>query len=209
MLVSLPNPLSSFLSDQRTDQVIRRLRKHHGQLSNTLSSSGSGYNARRFMKLFIMALCLCFVYLPVNMYWFYNNLPVPPEPYSWSEVHNPTTWSTILFVTTDLSPDPQYYNWPAIGMGYFVILFYGLNNEAIDIYKGWLIKCGLGKIFPSLLKPREVSRRGSTSRFSWSSNFDVVGKAVHFFDGHRKSSQDTRFEQVLFLIHHLIFRITP
>jgi hypothetical protein len=55
------------------------------------------------------------------------------------------------------------------------------------------VGCGLGKIFPSLLKPGELPmhRRGSSSRVSRTSRFDAVTMAIHYFDGIKNGVQGT------------------
>ena len=70
-----------------------------------------------------------------------------------------------------------------------------MNNEAVDIYCALLVKCGFGKLWPSLTQPRQQPpRRGSAeSTASWHSRFDVVGKAMHYFEnGSRKGSAERR-----------------
>lgn len=171
--------------------VILRLRKHRGRLSSTLSSNGSSFNARRFMKLFIVALSFLVIYLPVTMVFFYLNLPLPLTDYSWSRVHDPETWFPILYYTLAQAPGLQYYGWSPVLMGFFVFLYYGMSNEAIDMYRKFVGRIGFAKIWPSLLQPRVIQRRGSTSRSSWTGHFDLVSKALHYFDGGRKASQAT------------------
>jgi pheromone a factor receptor len=170
--------------------VIVRLRRHRGVLSNTLSSTGSGLSARRFLKLFFLSGSILAVYLPVTLYFFYLNLDFQYVPYSWSRVHDPTVWYQIIFLTTDLSPRTQYTGWVGVGMACVLIFLYGFGSGGKEIYKRWLVSCGLGKIFPSLLESRELPmhRRGSSSRSNQASRFDLVSKAIHYYDGVRKGS---------------------
>jgi pheromone a factor receptor len=174
--------------------VIVRLRKHRGRLSSTLSSNGSSFSARRFLKLFIMSTSFLVIYLPVTIAFFYLNLPLPLIPYSWSRVHDPKSWNPVIYLTTASyggGGSLQYYGWSPIAMGFFVFFYYGLNNEAIDMYRNFVGSLGFARIWPSLLQPREIHRRGSTSSTSWNSHFDLVSKAMHYFDGGRKHSQAT------------------
>jgi pheromone a factor receptor len=161
-----------------------RLGRLRGQLSSTLSSNGSGYTSRRFLKLFIMSLSMLVIYLPLTLFFFYLNLPLPMEPYSWSRVHDPVSWDPIIYFVTSDYPKVQYYGWSPVTFGCFIILYYGLNDEAVEMYRHFLCVCGLGKIWPSLKEPRQPRRRGK----SWSSHLDLVGKAAQWFDG-RKASQ--------------------
>lgn len=170
---------------------MHRLRKHRGVLSNTLSSSGSGLNTRRFLKLFFLSASILIVYLPVTIYFFYLNVDHPFSSYSWSAVHDPASWKPIPFLTTATEPRDQFDGWVAIVMACLLFLLYGMNSEGMEIYKGWLVKCGFAKIFPRLLQSREMpmNRRGSSSRVSWTNRFDLVSKAMHYYDGSRKGSQ--------------------
>ena len=78
-----------------------------------------------------------------------------------------------------------------------MFLFFGFNDEAIDTYRGWLVKLGFAKIWPSLREPRLPpglrERSGSSSSGStFSSHFDLVGKAMKHFDTEsRKDSGGT------------------
>lgn len=185
-------PLIMPSSNQETVVVSLRLRKHRGRLSSTLSSNGSGFNARKFMKLFFMSIFIIILYTPVTLAFLYFNLPLPLIPYSWSRVHNPETWDPILYFTTAQFNRLQYYGWTPVVTGGFIFAYYGMNNEAIDMYRKFVGKwMGLGKIWPSLLQPREVQRRNNSSRASWAARLDLVGKAIHYFDGVRKNSQAT------------------
>lgn len=170
-----------------------RLRRHRGNLTTTLSSSGSSFTARRFMKLFFLCMLFFILQLPATIAFFYfnvrNNLPF--RAYSWSQIHDPTIWPLIIYFTTPDYPLLQYYGWPPLILGLGVFLFYGLNNEAIDRYRHIAIFCRLERIWPSLTQPREARRRGSDSRSSWATHLDFIGKAVRYFDDARKHSHSS------------------
>ncbi|PSS22506.1 hypothetical protein M430DRAFT_74854, partial [Amorphotheca resinae ATCC 22711] len=143
-------PLFALLNCYYAILVIYRLYKHRGMLSKTLSSTGSGLSAQRFLKLFFMASSFLLIYLPVTLYFFYLNLPIPFTPYSWSRLHAPESWDPIVFYTTATFPRTQYNGWVGVAMGFLCFIFYGMNNEAIDIYKSWSIKLGFATLFPRL-----------------------------------------------------------
>jgi pheromone a factor receptor len=173
--------------------VIFRLRKHRGQLSGTLSSTGSGLDARKFLKLFFMSCSILLVYLPVECYFFYFNMPDPFVPYSWSRIHDPASWNLVLYFHTSEEPAAQFLSWPGVSIGFLVFLWYGLNIEAIEKYIYCAVKCGFARIWPILTEPYQPRRRGSAggSRTTWTSHFDVISKAVQYLDGARKQSQVT------------------
>ena len=144
----------------------------------------------KFVKLGLLSGCLLLIYLPITFYYLYLDIPPTWLPYSYSRIHDPQVWSVILLLHTGDYPGLQYDGWVAITLGFLICCFFGLNKKARDMYRGFLVKCGCGKIWPSLREPSQ-HRRGSTSRSSWTSHFDLVSKAVHYFDGSRKASQVT------------------
>ncbi|KAG9245083.1 pheromone A receptor-domain-containing protein [Calycina marina] len=173
--------------------VIIRLQRHRGNLSTTLSSSGSSFTARRFMKLFVLCLLFFTLQLPATaMFFFFNlNNSLPMHSYSWSQVHDPKLWPYIMYFTSEQVPTQQYYGWPVVIMGLTSFAFYGCNVEATERYRLLLVKCGVGRIWPAVLAPRERRRRrgsGNESRASWTSHLDVIGKTVKYFDNKRKHS---------------------
>ena len=172
-----------------------RLRKLRTDLSRALSSSNSGFTARRYLKLFIIACFLLVVLVPIEAYCFYVNIPKTINNYSFSRTHDPLAWNAVVFFSTSDIPNLQYYGWFTIALCFQVFAFFGFTNESIDSYRKGLVRLGFGFIWPSLKESREsrrlrmLSERGSTSTLS--GHFDLVGKALKYFEGSRKSSQAT------------------
>lgn len=164
--------------------------KHRRDLSNTISSSGSGMTTAKFVKLGLLAGSLLLIYLPVTLYYLYLDIPPTFLPYSWSRIHDPEIWHAIILVHTSDYPTLQYDGWVGITVGFLICCFFGMNKKAVEMYRRWLVKCGCGKIWPSLLELNQA-RRGCNSRSSWTSHFDLVSKAVHYFEGSRKGSLAT------------------
>jgi pheromone a factor receptor len=172
--------------------IIIRLRRHRKNISGALTTTGSGMGPKKFVKMIMIAFSLMVIYLPIQIVWFTKNLPSGLTPYSWSRIHDPASWDPVVFFHTSDYPTLQYYGWASVAWNVAVFLFFGFNDEAIDIYRGWIVKLGLGKIWPRLKEPRLVRRPGSPSRTSLSSQFDIVGKAMRYFDSNaRKHSQTT------------------
>ena len=186
--------------------VIIRLRKHRGVLSSTLSSTGSGLNARRFVKLFFLSGCILVVYLPVILYYLYDDVNFQYTSYSWSRVHDPAVWSQIVYVTTDLSSLPQYNGWLEITMACFLVVLYGFSREGREIYRRGFVSCGVGKIFPSLLERRELPQhtRDISSRASLTSRFDVVTRVIQYYDGATRESQTATSDMLVYLSTSLL-----
>jgi pheromone a factor receptor len=147
---------------------------------------------KKFMKMIMISFSLLCIYLPVQCAFFTRSVPPELTSYSWSGIHNPASWDPILFVHTSDYSLRQYYGWSSVAWNFTIFLFFGFNEEAVDTYRGWMVKCGLGKIWPSLKEPRQSRRPGSPTRTSMSSHLDLVGKAMHYFDSNeRQESQVT------------------
>jgi pheromone a factor receptor len=177
--------------------TIHRLRKHRGRLSKTLSRTGSGLDARKFLKLFLMVLVVLLLYLPILCYFFYTNWPAPFYPYSFARTH-PKTWGAILYLHIAEFPAFQYWNWSPITLAFLLFFWYGITNEAINSYREGLVKIGFGKIWPILREPyvpRRSTNGSSPSRASWLNKFDMVSKAVSYMDTVKKDTTNTTKSQ--------------
>ncbi|ELR09478.1 hypothetical protein GMDG_00660 [Pseudogymnoascus destructans 20631-21] len=137
--------------------VITRLHRHRSNITTILTSHS--LNSSRFLRLFLLSLLLLFIYLPLNIYWFYTNLTqLPFEPYSWSAIHDPTRWESIPYVPAmGVFTFDRYV--PA-AMALFVFAFFGVGTEARRIYAAMAMGLGLGKCFPRLLQERRPSVDG-------------------------------------------------
>ncbi|RFU24072.1 hypothetical protein B7463_g12266, partial [Scytalidium lignicola] len=189
VIVHMWAPIFAVINAYYALLVVIRLRKHRHQFSNTLSSTGSGLSATRFLKLFMLSLSLLIIYLPVMFYFLYVNMKgsSPWIPYSFSRIHDPATWEPIIFLSLEDAPDLQWDGWLPISMGFLIVFFYGIGDEAIEIYRDFLVKLGFGKIWPSLKQPRQ-RRRGPTS--GWTHRFNLVHRAMKYFDKSRQGSDD-------------------
>ena len=127
--------------------VIVRLYRYKAQFNTILSSSNSNLNQSRFIRLFLLAATLLLVFLPVQAYILYLNLAFPRHAYSWDIVHGPL-WNSIIKVPT--GGQVLFDRWIRVVCGFVIFLFFGLGKDAITMYRAWLLKLGLGKIFPSL-----------------------------------------------------------
>lgn len=174
--------------------TIFRLRKHRGRLSSTLSRTGSGLDARKFLKLFAMTSVVLIIYLPVICYFFYTNIPNPFVAYSWNRIHNPVVWNYVIYFHTADYPDVQYWPWVPIGLAFILFFWYGLTYEAIECYRRFLVICGLGKFWPTLREPyqrKRNTRASMSTRQSWVAKFDMLEKAAKYLDGDKQKSQDS------------------
>ena len=142
--------------------VIIRMHKYRKQFSQIVSSSSSNLNKSRFVRLFLISFTLLLIFLPLQFYILYVNLSYPRHPYSWSHVHGPS-WSQIVKVPT--GGQVIFDRWIRVGSGLLIFVFFGLGKDAMGMYRKWLVKMGLAKVFPSLTSPRSMQQpSGSTSQ---------------------------------------------
>ena len=113
---------------------ILRLRRHRKQMSSILPNA-PGATKSRFMRLFAMALTLLVAYGPMAILAFCKNTIVPQHDYSWSHVH-PTDWSKRIVIMQ--TGGVGFDRGTQIGTGYVFFLFFGLGQEANQVYKSWL-----------------------------------------------------------------------
>ncbi|CZR54625.1 uncharacterized protein PAC_04509 [Phialocephala subalpina] len=177
--------------------LLIRLRKHRRTISSALTSSGSGFGARKYLKLVIITLSLIVIYLPIQIVLFMKVVPTQLVPYSWSRVHDPIIWKPIEYLHTGDYPNIQYNGWAGVGVAFLLWAFFGFNDNAVDTYRLWMVKLGLAHFWPSLKDSREArramrsSRRGSSvTRVSLSSSLDFVGKVMKYFDGDSRRASD-------------------
>ena len=157
--------------------VIIRLHKYRKQFLQILSASSANLNKSRFMRLFFMSLMLLLVLLPVQFYVLAVNLSYPHRPYSWKAVHSPD-WGRVIMIPT--GGQVAFDRWIRVSCGFLVFVFFGTGNEAISMYRKWLLALGLGRWFPSLAQSRRRPgySKSTASKSRWSS---LGGRAKELF----------------------------
>lgn len=124
-----------------------RMHRYRKEFSEVLSSSNSNLTKSRFMRLFWLSIILILVVLPVQLYVLIaNTTQFPYAKYSWDAIHS--DWNVVsLFPTGGVV---RFDRWLQIAVGFVVFFFFGLGQDAQTMYSKWLIKLGLGRIFPCL-----------------------------------------------------------
>ncbi|KAI9748081.1 MAG: a-factor receptor [Lichina confinis] len=177
VLVIIWGPIFCLLAAFYCVLVIIRLHKYRKQFLQILSASSANLNKSRFMRLFFMSLMLLLVLLPVQFYVLAVNLSYPHRPYSWKAVHSPD-WGRVIMIPT--GGQVAFDRWIRVSCGFLVFVFFGTGNEAISMYRKWLLALGLGRWFPSLAQSRRRPgySKSTASKSRWSS---LGGRAKELF----------------------------
>lgn len=114
-----------------------------------------------------MTITLIAIVLPVQFYVLYRNLSFPFLPYDWNAIHGPN-WGDIILVPT--GGVVHFDRWIHIAVGFAIFFFFGVGKEALNMYRGWLLKIGFGAIFPRLHPTdKRIPSTASTTKGSISS----------------------------------------
>jgi pheromone a factor receptor len=121
-----------------------RLCKHRKQMSSVLSRP-SGATASRYSRLFAFAFTLLAVYCPISIFVFIQNVMIPMHKYSWSYIHPPNWSERIVFEQNGGHNNQQisFDRWAQLATAYIIFLFFGLGQEAVQMYSSWIgqVKC--------------------------------------------------------------------
>ncbi|KAI9679078.1 MAG: a-factor receptor [Trizodia sp. TS-e1964] len=130
-----------------------------------------------------MSLFLCVIILPLQFWILSTNVSIEWLPYDWSLIHSEDWWTIRMFPTGGVVP---YDRWIAPGCSFFVFAFFGIGQDAVEMYRSWLLIMGFAKFFPSLKKPRMRKAR----KPSPTSSSSLGSRARHYFNI-RKGSTST------------------
>ena len=145
--------------------LLIRIYRYRKDFNSILAASAT--TRSRFLRPLILSLLLIFVEVPLSFWILADNLTYGLHPFNYQTLHDPKTWNTIAFV--DFGGQVVYDRWIRLILGFLVFVFFGLGQDAVTMYKSWLMKAGFGKCFPMLSK-RSAARRSASSHASstWS-----------------------------------------
>jgi pheromone a factor receptor len=199
---------SSELTEFSSVMLAFRIFKHRRNIMGALRNSGSTLSDRQYMKLVILVFLLAFCYIPISCIFFKNSFPKGGiTSYSWGRNHAPG-WGDIYFDTLwHAGKLFQYIGWASIAWNILMFFFFGLNDAAIDTYRLLLVKLGMGKIWPSLRRPGQSHRRGTSTIHkiaSWLLNkLDVIGWVLRKVENSTllNALENTKFMQKVLECH--------
>ena len=125
-----------------------RLLRHRRQLESALQSTGTRMNSSRYKRLYFLCAVLVVAYFPLYIFVFQQYFHVDRAAFSWSRIHS-SGWSSDIrrFGTQG---QPFFDRWIQVGTGYLIFSFFGLGHDAAMLYRGWLLKLGIARLFPGL-----------------------------------------------------------
>ncbi|PGH18279.1 hypothetical protein AJ79_00618 [Helicocarpus griseus UAMH5409] len=143
--------------------VIYRLFKYRQQFSCIISLS-SKTSKSRFIRLLALSLLMLLGSFPAQLYVFYSNITLsqPWIAYSWEGVHG-SDWGNIEKVP--MNGVVYYDRWIQVTCGFLLFAFFGFGKDATLMYRGFLIRIGLGRFFPSLEHPHISTKASDSARF--------------------------------------------
>jgi pheromone a factor receptor len=144
----------------------------------------------RFIRLFIICVIVILVYVPYTIWLLVSLSYQITDPYSWSRVHNPNRFNSIVkapsfgVVTVD--------KWGQVATGYVLFFVFGTGSDAYNTYKKMLVVCGLGRIWPSLYILRESGASTPNSFINARTlTSSVTSKALNVFKSRSDSFAET------------------
>ena len=173
--------------------VVIRIFRYCSEFAAVLAARGSGLSKSRYLRIFINAGILLLVFLPLDIYLLAVNASYPIGAFSWDAVHDPATWNSIQLVPTYGMVWQD--RWVRPVAGFTVFACFGLGNEAMALYRTWLLWVGLGTIFPGLDR---TNGGGSSSPPSGSntvvgsqasSRISAIKAKLRFFRGAKDASK--------------------
>lgn len=131
-----------------------------------------------------MSSTLILILLPIQIYTFLRNLDYGIIGYSFAAEHQ-ADWGYIQIIPS--GGQVIFDRWIRVVASYLVFLFFGLGDDALRMYRLWLRKIGLGKIFPSINSDAQI--QGLSFGFgTWNT---LNAKARSFLEKRKKTSGDT------------------
>jgi len=168
-------PLSSSLHEQmlmKTAVLSYRLYRYRLEFARLVAARNT--TKSRFIRLFIICIIVILVYVPYTVWLLVVLIRAirGQEPYSWSRVHNPATFNTIM--KTPAFGRVPIDKWGQVATGYVLFFVFGTGADAWSTYKKMAIGVGLGRWFPVLYTVRESGNATPTSLRTWGSRAKSV-----------------------------------
>ncbi|KAI6246018.1 Pheromone a factor receptor [Erysiphe necator] len=167
----------------------------HLDFSISFDDSSSSATQRTYIKLYILAIGIIAIYIPVQLTFIIQFVPSHFTTRSSFALLHSKNWNKPHFYHTSDDPQIQYQPWAYIAINFFIFLFYGFTGKAWALYWQILQRLGLGKIFPTFDRPQPTwsTYDSCESRISLLSYVDLVGYVTRKIERQRKLSETQTF----------------
>jgi pheromone a factor receptor len=155
-------------------------------------------NKSRFLRLYLLcAICIMGIF-PLEVYIDYLAISAGLLSFDWTQTHYPTAyeWNSIVFIPSGGAILFDRYIWLAGGL--LIFLTFGFGRDATKTYRELLVRLGLARFFPSLLRTGQTSSPavgGSSGAWMSSMTSSMSGKIRLIFPmrgGGSTGGQSTR-----------------
>ncbi|USP75690.1 hypothetical protein yc1106_02964 [Curvularia clavata] len=168
-------PITTMFATYWSILLIYRLYRYRQEFHRLVAAQNT--TKSRFIRLFILGITTSLVYFGYSIYILFVASRTMNGPYSWSRVHDPTSFNAIICVPAQ--GNVAYDKWIQVITGYVVFLLFGTGVDAHNLYRKILVCLGLGKVWPSLYETSRSSYRTPSSFIaarSWTSNVSSKAK---------------------------------
>jgi pheromone a factor receptor len=128
--------------------VLFRIYFYRRELSTILSHSST--KKAHLYRLLIISLILSVAIIPLLIWGYTTVFREEFHAFSWTLIHS--DWLVLKTPTGGELHD--WFGLVSILFGYLVFFCFGVGTDAVEMYKLWGRRIGLGRWFPRLLAPR-------------------------------------------------------
>ncbi|KAH7386772.1 pheromone A receptor-domain-containing protein [Phaeosphaeria sp. MPI-PUGE-AT-0046c] len=146
VLIAMWAPITSLVAAGYALLLSYRLYRYRREFVRLITARNT--TKSRFIRLFIICIIVIATYLPYSIWLMVDAAQYVTDSYSWSRVHDPATFNSIIKVPSFGSV--SIGKWGQVATGYVVFFVFGTGNDAYKTYKKMSLAVGLGKVFPSL-----------------------------------------------------------
>jgi pheromone a factor receptor len=143
--------------------IIIRLVKYKSEFSAILGASRNKLTNQRFTRLFGLSVLMILIILPLQTFIFYDNVRniLPLHPYDWKVLR--AELGIIIKVQTN--GNLKYDRWIPCALSGLIFAFFGLGQDAANMYRSFLNTIGLKNLSTSFSSCGTTSYDGKSD--SW------------------------------------------
>lgn len=132
-------------------------------------------------KLYWMCVSIMVPFFPMQMFFLYVNIMAGLrylQPYDFRKIHDSPEFTMVTFTTSEgISFVEMNMTYMAAITGVPLFWFFGFTKEALNVYRVYLLKVGLGRWFPKLHEEYDPDRTRTGSVRSWGQQISKLLKS--------------------------------